>query len=143
MFLKFDPYRVWCSIFYSKQLRFLTEIGRFHWNQGEEVAHFAWFGEPWLASYVLKVHRIFIVHVILTTKCLFNWHELSFWCTDSNWTHENPLLKILHSMSEITVFFSLCLKWQLFHYVWNNSFFTMSEITAVISDIVKKLSFQT
>ena len=28
------------------KLRFLTEIGRFHWNQGEEVAHFAWFGEP-------------------------------------------------------------------------------------------------
>jgi hypothetical protein len=27
------------------KLRFLTEIGRFHWNQGEEVAHFAWFGE--------------------------------------------------------------------------------------------------
>ena len=24
----------------------LTEIGRLHWNQGEEVAHFAWFGEP-------------------------------------------------------------------------------------------------
>jgi hypothetical protein len=22
------------------------EIGQFHWNQGEEVAHFAWFGEP-------------------------------------------------------------------------------------------------
>jgi hypothetical protein len=29
------------------KLRFLTEIGRLHWNQGEEVAHFAWFGEPW------------------------------------------------------------------------------------------------
>jgi hypothetical protein len=29
------------------KLRFLTKIGRFHWNQGEEVAHFAWFGEPW------------------------------------------------------------------------------------------------
>jgi hypothetical protein len=25
----------------------ITEIGRLHWNQGEEVAHFAWFGEPW------------------------------------------------------------------------------------------------
>jgi hypothetical protein len=24
----------------------LTEIGQFHCNQGEEVAHFAWFGEP-------------------------------------------------------------------------------------------------
>jgi hypothetical protein len=30
------------------KLRFLTEIGRLHWNQGEEVAHFAWFGEPWI-----------------------------------------------------------------------------------------------
>ena len=29
------------------KLRFLTEIGRLHWNQGEEVAHFAWFGESW------------------------------------------------------------------------------------------------
>ena len=28
------------------KLRFLTEIGRLHWNQGEEVTHFAWFGEP-------------------------------------------------------------------------------------------------
>jgi hypothetical protein len=28
-------------------LRFLTEIGWFHWNQGKKVAHFAWFGEPW------------------------------------------------------------------------------------------------
>ena len=29
------------------KLRFLTEIGWFHWNQGEKVTHFAWFGEPW------------------------------------------------------------------------------------------------
>jgi len=28
------------------KLHFLTEIGRFHWNQGKKVAHFAWFGEP-------------------------------------------------------------------------------------------------
>jgi uncharacterized membrane protein len=28
------------------KLRFLTEIGRFHWNQGEDVTHFTWFGEP-------------------------------------------------------------------------------------------------
>jgi hypothetical protein len=33
------------------KLRFLTEIGRLHWNQGEEVAHFAWFGEPWVYHY--------------------------------------------------------------------------------------------
>jgi hypothetical protein len=30
------------------KLRFFTEIGQFHWNQGEKVSHFAWFGEPWL-----------------------------------------------------------------------------------------------
>ena len=24
------------------KLRYLTEIGRFHWNQGEKVAHYAW-----------------------------------------------------------------------------------------------------
>ena len=35
------------------KLRFLTEIGRLHWNQGEEVAHFAWFGEP-----CHRVHKI-------------------------------------------------------------------------------------
>ena len=29
------------------KLQFLTEIGQFHWNQGEKVTHFAWFGEPW------------------------------------------------------------------------------------------------
>jgi hypothetical protein len=28
------------------KLRFLTEIGRFHWNQDEEVTHFACFSEP-------------------------------------------------------------------------------------------------
>jgi hypothetical protein len=28
------------------KLRFLTEIGWFHWNQGEEVAHFVWFCKP-------------------------------------------------------------------------------------------------
>jgi hypothetical protein len=26
------------------KLHLLTEIGQFHWNQGEKVAHFAWFG---------------------------------------------------------------------------------------------------
>ena len=36
------------------KLRFLTEIGRFHWNQGEEVAHFAWFGEPGKTNDLLK-----------------------------------------------------------------------------------------
>jgi len=34
------------------KLHFLTEIGRLHWNQGEEVAHFAWFGEPWSTFYL-------------------------------------------------------------------------------------------
>jgi hypothetical protein len=29
------------------KLRFLIEIGRFHWNQGEEIAHFDWFSESW------------------------------------------------------------------------------------------------
>jgi hypothetical protein len=27
------------------KLRFLTEIGQFQWNQGEEVAHFDWFAQ--------------------------------------------------------------------------------------------------
>ena len=37
---------------------FLTEIGRFHWSQGEKVAHFTWFGEPW--SYVLLLWSSFL-----------------------------------------------------------------------------------
>ena len=32
-----------------------TEIGRLHWNQGEEVAHFAWFGEPWTQLTTVKL----------------------------------------------------------------------------------------
>jgi hypothetical protein len=32
------------------KLRFLTEIGRLHWNPGEKVAHFVWFGEPWFCT---------------------------------------------------------------------------------------------
>ena len=34
----------------DRSLKLLTlraEIGWFHWNQGEKVTHFAWFGEPW------------------------------------------------------------------------------------------------
>jgi hypothetical protein len=46
------------------KLRFLTEIGRFHWNQGEEVAHFAWFGEPWLQS--TNLLRVGVVHWLVT-----------------------------------------------------------------------------
>ena len=38
--------RTWKDLTGRLKLRFSTEIGRFHWNQGEEVAHFAWFGEP-------------------------------------------------------------------------------------------------
>ena len=34
------------------KLCFLTEIGRLHWNQGEEVAHFAWFGEPCMYVFI-------------------------------------------------------------------------------------------
>ena len=34
------------------KLRFLTEIGRFHGHQGEEVAHFTWFGEPCKRSFL-------------------------------------------------------------------------------------------
>jgi hypothetical protein len=30
----------------NTDLKRLTKIGRLHGNQGEEVAHFAWFGEP-------------------------------------------------------------------------------------------------
>jgi hypothetical protein len=40
------------------KLCFLTEIGRFHWNQGDNVAHFAWFGEPWTSlSIISQLYR--------------------------------------------------------------------------------------
>ena len=39
------------------KLRFLTEIGRLHWNQGEEVAHFTWFGEPCIYKLFLYFYR--------------------------------------------------------------------------------------
>ena len=28
-------------------LRLIAGIEQFYWNQGEKVAHFDWFGEPW------------------------------------------------------------------------------------------------
>ena len=40
----------------APKFRFSTEIGRFHWNQGEEVTHFAWFGEPWYGFMQIKCH---------------------------------------------------------------------------------------
>jgi len=48
-------------------LRFLTEIGRLHWNQGEEVAHFAWFGEPWW----------YICHSDISPVCLWLYDHVS------------------------------------------------------------------
>ena len=50
------------------KLCFLTEIGRFHWNQGERVAHFAWFGEPCVIS---KCQYSFIV-LLKREKCIWN-----------------------------------------------------------------------
>jgi hypothetical protein len=42
------------------KLCFLTEIGRFHWHQGEEVAHFTWFGELCKRSFLTsRQHSIF------------------------------------------------------------------------------------
>jgi hypothetical protein len=40
------------------KLRFLTEIGRLHWNQGEEVAHFAWFSEPSMCNLWLNLQLV-------------------------------------------------------------------------------------
>jgi hypothetical protein len=41
------------------KLHLLTEIGRLHWNQGEEVAHFAWFGEPCFRYFIYTVKKTF------------------------------------------------------------------------------------
>ena len=55
------------------KFRFLTEIGRLHWNQGEEVAHFAWFGEPWHCIFFTNVNNAWIRYrhsiSFLTNKC--------------------------------------------------------------------------
>jgi hypothetical protein len=51
------------------KLCFLTEIGRFHWNQGEEVAHFAWFGEPcihhWCGSFSLNSSQMWPIQGLM------------------------------------------------------------------------------
>jgi hypothetical protein len=48
------------------KLRFLTEIGRFHWNQGEKVTHFAWFGEPWNKVTMTILHTRYRNDVLIT-----------------------------------------------------------------------------
>jgi hypothetical protein len=50
-----------------------TEIGRLHWNQGEEVAHFAWFGEPWtqLTFYhETEMTHCMIIYIYVVTEHL-------------------------------------------------------------------------
>ena len=49
------------------KLRFLTEIVRFHWNQGEEVAHFAWFGEPCMPEVRMLTDRTY--DLCLRSEC--------------------------------------------------------------------------
>ena len=61
------------------KLRFLTEIGRFHWNQGEEVAHFTWFGEPWSALISCTcIASICHVYMKFPLKIRFNFFTYSF-----------------------------------------------------------------
>ena len=38
-------------------LTFWTGIRRFHWNQGNNVAHFTWFGEPWHIFYRQEIKQ--------------------------------------------------------------------------------------
>jgi hypothetical protein len=65
------------------KLHFLTEIGRLHWNQGKEVAHFAWFGEPWVTVFhcdsmrpVFSVRNIMLVFVINELYCIYKAYKL-------------------------------------------------------------------
>ena len=51
----------------ATKIRFFTEIGRFHWNQGKEVAHFAWFGEPWSTSFFVCLSIIVYIGDITLT----------------------------------------------------------------------------
>jgi hypothetical protein len=47
------------------KLCFLTEIGWLHWNQGEEVTHFTWFGESWW-------HQYKVIIVVVRSVCKGN-----------------------------------------------------------------------
>jgi hypothetical protein len=55
------------------KLRFLTEIGRLHWNQGEEVTHFAWFSEPWCP----RIRIIRIKHCFFRKLCMYKHRQLT------------------------------------------------------------------
>ena len=81
------------------KLHFLTEIGRLHWNQGEEVAHFAWFGEPCFRDFIYTVKKTFqclngaamfnqicALRLVLTVKTLeHKWvsGNRNTWCLDN------------------------------------------------------------
>jgi hypothetical protein len=79
------------------KLRFLTEIGRFHWNQGEKVAHFAWFGEPCYVYYgenKLHFDEMKMISVLyLTNTGMSSWifNVLTHW-NDSPLADVTPLL---------------------------------------------------
>ena len=82
---------------------FLTEIGRFHWSQGEKVAHFTWFGEPW--SYVLLLWSSFLW--VRSWNCLiqplFSW----FSSVDHRTKKCIMLSDFISSFNSMTVFCSI------------------------------------
>ena len=59
----------------------LTEIGRFHCNQGEEVAHFAWFGEPWFYVLLWSSDMSLFSYLITLSMTVSLSHRLSNICT--------------------------------------------------------------
>ena len=70
------------------KLRFLTEIGWLHWNQGEEVAHFAWFGVPWRLSIFDLSLFIFYLRLFIFYLRLFIFY-----------------LRLFYAISILTIFF--------------------------------------
>ena len=61
------------------KLRFLTEIVRLYWNQGEEVTHFAWFGETWTVVRLRKLLNNSLTQVPIYEKPPYKnlWGSLS------------------------------------------------------------------
>ena len=120
------------------KLRFLTEIGHFHWNQGEEVAHFAWFVgrfdmyvNPWElvfliifnADYSASAINVFQIQVENYSETCIN-RRISldrYHCTFVKYSIENRIIGLdceLHSSIKYIVFLPCrpCLEYDIL--VW-------------------------
>jgi hypothetical protein len=55
--------------------------GRFHWNQGKKVAHFAWFGEPWLRKMFGTLMKTLCIELLSKkNNYILIWKLNHCWC---------------------------------------------------------------